>query len=97
MPRSASAPEAVAVVASVAEQFACRRQNGQEQGRAFVVAHLPFGEQQHDRATLLVTDGVQLGVQTALGSSDMVLWTPAVSIIDSSGVAMRSFLSVVQS
>jgi hypothetical protein len=41
-----------------------------------VVAHLPFGEQQQDRAALPVADGVQLGVQAALGASDAARNSP---------------------
>jgi hypothetical protein len=66
----------VAVVATVAEQFACSRQNRQEQGGPPVVAHLAFSEQQRERAALTVADGVQLGLQRAFGASDTTSNTP---------------------
>jgi hypothetical protein len=66
----------VTVVATVAQQFACLRQSGQEQGGSPVVAHLAFGEQQHDGAALTVADGVKLGVQSAFRASDATRSTP---------------------
>jgi hypothetical protein len=42
----------------------------QHERRALVVAGLAFGEKHHERPPLTVADGVQLGVQTALGPPD---------------------------
>ena len=35
-----------------------------------MIAHLAFGEEQDDPASLAIADGVQLGVQPALGAPD---------------------------
>ena len=35
-----------------------------------MVDHLAFGEEQHDGAALSIADGIELGVQAALGSHD---------------------------
>ena len=63
--------EPSAVVAAVAEELSCGRQERQEQRGAVVVAALPLGQQQGDRPPLPVAGGVQLGVQPALGAADM--------------------------
>jgi hypothetical protein len=68
--------ESIAVVSAIGDQFLGWRQCGQDQRRAPVVAHLSFGEQQQDRTALPVADGVQLGVQAALGASDAARNSP---------------------
>ena len=65
-----SSPEPVAVVALVAQQFLGVGQHRKQQESALVIAHLAFGEEQDDRASLAIADGVQLGVQPALGPPD---------------------------
>jgi len=40
--------EAIAVVATIREQFACWRQGRQDHGGTTVIAHLTFGEEQQD-------------------------------------------------
>lgn len=62
--------EAVAVVATVGEQDLGVWQVRQEQGAADMVAALALGEQHQYGPALLVADGVQLGVQPALGAAD---------------------------
>ena len=53
-------PEPVAVIAFVGEQFLGARERGKQQESAFVVAHLAFGEQHHNRSTQPVADGMEL-------------------------------------
>lgn len=62
--------EPIAVIALVAEQHLGAWQAGKQQNCAFVVAHLAFGQQQDDRPAQAIADGMQLGVQPALGASD---------------------------
>ena len=62
--------EPIGIVASIAEQFSCRRQRIQHQGRAFVVAYLSFVQHKNDRLPLAIADGMQLGVQAALRAPD---------------------------
>ena len=62
--------EAVAVVAPVGEQDRGGRQVRQEQGGADMVAALALGEQHQYGPALLVANGMQLGVQAALGAAD---------------------------
>ena len=61
-----SFPEPVAVVTSVGNQGGARRQRSQDEPSDFMVAHLPFRQQQDDGATRRVADGMELGVQPAL-------------------------------
>ena len=60
----------VAVVAAIGQQHAGGGQARQQQGAADMITPLAFGEQQDDRPSMLVADRVQLGVQTALGTTD---------------------------
>lgn len=62
--------EAIAVIAAVGKQDRGMWQVRQEQGGTDMVAALTFGEQQQHRPALLIADGVQLGVQVALGAAD---------------------------
>ena len=59
-----------AVVTSVGDQMGGGRQGLEHEACALVVAHLAFGQEQDDRPPVAVADGVQLGVQAALGSPD---------------------------
>lgn len=68
--------ELIAVVTAIGDQLLGWRQCAQDQRRTPVVAHLSFGEQQQDRTALPVADGVQLGVQAALGASDAARNSP---------------------
>ncbi len=63
-------PEMVAVVASVSEKFLGRRKHRQKEARALVVVGLSLGEQQHHQSAMPIADGMELGIQPALGSTD---------------------------
>ena len=63
-------PEPVAVIAFVAEQFVGAWQGGKHQESAVLVAHLSFGDQEHDGPSLAVAHGVELGVQPTFGAPD---------------------------
>jgi hypothetical protein len=65
-----SLAEPVAVVTLVGDQDLGVRQRLQDGSGAAIVADLALGEQQDQWLALAVTDGVQLGVQAALGPSD---------------------------
>lgn len=65
--------EEVAVVTLVAEQLLGSGQAGQHQRRPFVVAHLPLREEQDERTAPAVADGVELGIQAALGAPKVLL------------------------
>jgi hypothetical protein len=62
--------EPVAVIAFVSEQFLGAGKRGKQQCSAFVVAHLTFGQEHHDRPAQSVADGMELRVQAALGAPD---------------------------
>ena len=81
--------EAIAVVATIGEQFACWRQCGQHHRGAAVIAHLPFGEQQQEGPPLAVADGVQLGVQAAFGSPEATRKSPFWSRLAAVRCALR--------
>ena len=68
--------EPVTVVAAIGDQGLSGRQHVQQHGGAFVIAHLPFGQQQGDGPALLVADRVELGVQAALGAPDAAREAP---------------------
>ena len=52
--------EPIGVVAPVGEQCLCQRQRLLHQRRVFVVAHLAFAEQHHQRPALAEADCVEL-------------------------------------
>lgn len=62
--------EPVAVITLVAEQHLGAWQAGKQQGCAFVVAHLAFGEQQDNRPAKPIADGMEFGVQPTLAAPD---------------------------
>jgi len=62
--------EPVGVVAFVAEQRLGLREGVDHQGRTLVIAHLALAEQHDQRAAAAIADGVQFGVQAALGAPD---------------------------
>ena len=45
---------------AIAEQFLGAGKPGKQQGSALVVAHLAFGQQQHDRSAKAIADGMEL-------------------------------------
>lgn len=60
----------VAVVTAIGDQFSGWRQHVKQQACALVVVHLAFGQQQDERSTAAVADGMQLRVQSAFGATD---------------------------
>lgn len=62
--------EPIAVVAFVSQQFLGLGWLGRQQSCAFMIAHLPFGEQPDDRPTLAIADCVQLRVKPTPGAPD---------------------------
>ncbi len=52
-------PKPVAIITFVGEQFLGAGKRGKQEKSAFVVAHLPFGQQHHDRPAQTVTDGME--------------------------------------
>ena len=69
--------EPVGVVASASEQPCHVWQTAQQSSRADVITDLPSGDEQVQRPTLAVADGVQLGVHTALGATDQSITSPS--------------------
>lgn len=63
-------PELRAVITPVGNQRLGRRQGVKHKTCALVIAHLPFAEHHDDRTAFTVTDGMQLGVQSAFNSPD---------------------------
>ena len=62
--------EPVGVVAPIAQHGAGPGDRGQERASPGVVGHMARGEEQADRAAPGVGQGMELGVQAALGASD---------------------------
>lgn len=62
--------ELVGIVAPVGQQGLRLGERIDHQGRALVVAHLPFAERHDQRVALAIVDGVKLGVQPAFGPPD---------------------------
>ena len=62
--------EPISVIASVAEQPFDARQTAQQCSGANVIADLPGRDEEVDRTTLAVTDGMQFGVHATLGATD---------------------------
>ena len=62
--------ERVAVVGLVGDEGFGGRQSWIEDFSTRVVAHLAFGEQQHERLTVAIHDGVEFRVQAAFGAPD---------------------------
>ena len=59
-----------AVIAAIGNEVFGGRQGVEHETRALVIAHLPFRQEQDDRPSVTVADGVELGVQPAFGSPD---------------------------
>lgn len=59
-----------AVKTAIGDEVFGRWQGIKHEARAFVVAHLALRQEQDDRPAVTVADGVELGVQPALGSPD---------------------------
>ena len=64
------------VIAAIGDQERCWWQGVEYEACALEVAHLAFGQQQYDRTAFAVADGMQLGVQPALGSPNTTGTSP---------------------
>lgn len=84
-----SSAEPVCVITSIAEQGFGPGQRIKHQGSPFVIAHLPFAERHDQRAPVIVTDGVKLGVQATLGASDTAGNSPFLSKLAAVRCALR--------
>ena len=62
-----------------------------------MVAHLPFGEQQHDGSAFTVTHGMELGVQPAFGAPDTSGKSPPSRAVFDRYGSLRGFPSGVTS
>jgi hypothetical protein len=77
--------ETVTVVAPIGQQFARGRQGIDHEAGALVVVHLPFGQRHDEGPPLTITDGVELGVQAALGAPDTAGNSPFLSSLAAEG------------
>jgi hypothetical protein len=88
--------EGVAVVAAVGDEFAGGWKLVQQQGSAAMITGLAFGEQQRDGAPLTVADGVELGVQPALGAAEAAIRPPLLRRLAAVRCALRCVLSIIR-
>ena len=65
------------------------------QARALMVTHLAFRQQQGNWPSLAVADGVQLGVQPALGAANTAGNSPFLSKLAAVRCALRCVLSII--
>jgi hypothetical protein len=73
-------PEPISVITAVGEQPLRLWQVAQQGRRTGIVADLPCGHEEADRAAIGIGDGMQLGVHAALRAADqtasLVAWPP---------------------
>jgi len=84
-----------AVIATVGDETRSWRQSAEHEPGALVVAHLAFRQEQDERAALAVADGVELGVQPALGSPDTAGNIPFLSRLAAVRWAFRCVASIM--
>src|SRR5690606_19642314 len=87
--------EPCAVVAAISDQMSGLRQGVEHETGTFVVAHLAFRQQQDDWSAFTVADGVELGVQSALGSPDTTGNIPFLSRLAAVRCAFRCVASIM--
>lgn len=87
--------EPVAVVAAVSDQDVGLGQCREHGCGAAIVADLAFGQKQDQRFALAVTNGVQLGVQATLGTSDTAGNSPFLSRLAAVRCAFRWVASII--
>ena len=68
--------EPVSVIAAITEQPFDVWQAVEQCPRADIIAHLPGGDEQVDRSSLAVADGVQFGVHAAFGPANQASTPP---------------------
>jgi hypothetical protein len=87
--------EPVCVIALVRDHRLGPGQAVEQQGRPFVVTHLAFGDQHHQKAAVAVADGVQLIVQAAFGAPDTSGNSPFLSRLAAVRCAFRCVASII--
>lgn len=68
--------DGAAVVTTVSDERLGRRQSGQKVWHGGLVRRLPWGDQQPDRQSVLIDDGMDLGAQSATRTANGVIRTP---------------------
>ena len=68
--------DGAAVVAAVGDERLGRRQSGQKVRHGGLVRRLPWRDQQPDRQSVLIDDGMDLGAQSATRTANGVIRTP---------------------
>lgn len=84
-----------AVVAAIGDPVSGRWQGVEHETGALVVAHLGFRQEQDERPSVTVADGVQLGVQSALGAPDTTGNIPFLSRLAAVQWAFRCVASIM--
>lgn len=87
--------EPVAVIAAIGDQDVGVGQRGQHGRGSAIVADLTFGQEQDHGLAVAVADGVQLGVQAALGTSDAAGNSPFLSRLAAVRCALRWVASII--
>ena len=90
-----SIAELITVVAFVSDQSLGVRQRRIKDFRSRMVAHLAFREKQGHGSTVLVSDGVKLGVQPAFCPPDTAWRAPFFSRLAAVRWALRWVLSIM--
>ena len=57
-----SFPEPIGIVAAIRQKMLGKRQIIDDQARIFVITHLAFRQEHHNRATHTIANGMELGV-----------------------------------
>ena len=84
-----------AVVAAIGDEVRGRRQGAEHEAGALVVAHLAFRQEQDERPSVTVADGVELGVQPAFGAPDTTGNIPFLSRLAAVRWALRWVASIM--
>lgn len=87
--------EPCTVVAAIGDEMGGWRKGVEHETGTLVVAHLAFRQEQDDRPAVTVADGVELGVQPALGSPDTTGNIPFLSRLAAVRWAFRCVASIM--
>jgi hypothetical protein len=68
----------------------------QQQGSAAMIPGLAFGEQQHDRASLAVADGVEFRLPPALDAAEAAIARPLLRRLAAARCALRCVASIIR-
>jgi hypothetical protein len=88
--------EAAAILAAVGDAFAGEWKLVQQQGSAAMIHGLAFGEQQRDRASLAVADGVEFRLPPALGAAEAAIRPPLLRRLAAVRCALRGVASIIR-